>query len=300
VYYAGHGIEIDGNNYLIPTDAKLRRDIDVDDDAVSLERVLKVIEPARRLRLVILDACRENPFVKTMKRTITKRAIGRGLASVEPTLSDTLIAFAAKAGSTAEEGNGLHSPFTTALLRHLVTPGLDVRLAFGKVRDDVMRETSYRQEPFVYGSLGGSVVTLASLTTEERPPILDPNAEVARDYETAAKLNTEGAWGIFLKAHPKGFYADLARAQRAKLSSLSPTTPEPEKHIDPASRPKKLQDKKLQEKSGPRESTFQCCMSHMRVMGNLAKLGTANTIGACKTGIRQGIKYCNFIKGKWR
>jgi uncharacterized caspase-like protein len=155
LFYAGHGIEVDGTNYLIPIDAKLERDIDVEDETLSLERVLKVLEPAKRLRLVILDACRDNPFAKTMKRTIASRTIGRGLASIEPATSDTLVAFAAKAGSTAADGVGIHSPFTAALLKHIATPGLDVRIAFGRVRDEVLKTTAKKQEPFVYGSLGG-------------------------------------------------------------------------------------------------------------------------------------------------
>ena len=97
VFYAGHGIEVSGTNYIIPIDAKLEQDIDVEDETVSLDRVLATIEPARRLRLNILDACRENPFVRTMKRTVASRSISRGLARVEPMAADTLVAFAAKA-----------------------------------------------------------------------------------------------------------------------------------------------------------------------------------------------------------
>src|SRR5512140_3355004 len=78
IYYAGHGMEVDGSNYLIPVDAKLERDTDIYDEAFSLDRVLLAIEPAKRLRLVILDACRDNPFDKTMKRTMAARGIGRG------------------------------------------------------------------------------------------------------------------------------------------------------------------------------------------------------------------------------
>src|SRR6202023_1711894 len=137
-YYAGHGIEVNGVKYLVPVDATLRRDIDVEDETVSLDRLLQVLEPAKRLRLIILDACRDNPFTKSMARTMASRSVGRGLARIEPTTSDTLIAFAAKAGFTAADGDGAHSPFTTALLKYLVTPGLDVRLAFGRVRDDVL------------------------------------------------------------------------------------------------------------------------------------------------------------------
>ena len=124
VYYAGHGMEVDGTNYLIPVDAKLERDTDVYDEALSLDRVLVAIEPAKRLRLVILDACRDNPFSKSMKRTVASRAIGQGLAKIEPSSPNLLIAYSAKAGSTAADGDGKNSPFTTALARHLTTPGL--------------------------------------------------------------------------------------------------------------------------------------------------------------------------------
>ena len=160
VYYAGHGIEVDGTNYMIPVDAELARDIDVEDEAVSLDRIVRVLDPVKRLRLVILDACRDNPFGRTMKRSIGTRSIGRGLAKIEVQGSDTLIAFAAKAGSTASDGDGKNSPFATALVSNLGTPGLDLRLAFGRVRDDVLKATGNRQEPFVYGSLGGSTVSL--------------------------------------------------------------------------------------------------------------------------------------------
>src|SRR3954466_12817342 len=85
VYYAGHGIEVNGSNYLIPVDARLERDTDIYDEALSLDRILIAIEPAKKLRLVILDACRDNPFARTMKRTVASRAIGQGLAKVEPT-----------------------------------------------------------------------------------------------------------------------------------------------------------------------------------------------------------------------
>jgi formylglycine-generating enzyme required for sulfatase activity len=158
IYFAGHGLEVDGVNYLVPVDAMLARDYDVEDEAISLDRALKAIDPARRLRLVILDACRNNPFLASMKRST--RAIGRGLTRVEPA-PDTLVAYAAKAGSLAADGAGSsHSPFTVALLQHVATPGLDIRLALGAVRDAVIASTSPRQEPFVYGSLGGQTIAL--------------------------------------------------------------------------------------------------------------------------------------------
>jgi uncharacterized caspase-like protein len=160
VYYAGHGIAINGANYLIPVDAVLERDIDASNEAIALDQVLTVVEPARQLRLVILDACRDNPFSKTMKREIGSRAIGRGLANVDPESPNTLIAFAARAGSTASDGDSRNSPYTAALVKYLPRPGLDLRLAFGYVRNDVLKATDNRQEPFIFGALGGDKVAL--------------------------------------------------------------------------------------------------------------------------------------------
>jgi uncharacterized caspase-like protein len=219
VYFAGHGIEIDGINYVIPVDATLERDIDAFDEAIPLDRLLTVIEPAKKLRLVILDACRDNPFNKIMKRTSAARVIGRGLAKVEPTSPNTLIAFAAKAGSTASDGDSKNSPFTAALVRHLPKPGLDLRRAFGLARDDVLKATNNKQEPFIYGSLGGDDVALVPALTPPPLSVADPNASVRRDYEFAERIGTREAWDFYLSTYPDGFYAKLAQAQRNKLAA---------------------------------------------------------------------------------
>src|SRR5438874_2037172 len=221
VYYAGHGIEVDGGNYLIPVDAKLERDTDVYDEDLSLDRVLPAIEPAKILRLVILDACRDNPFSKVMKRTVASRAIGQGLAKVEPTSPNMLIAYSAKAGSTAADGDGTNSPFTVALSKHLTTPGLDVRRAFGFVRDDVLKTTGNRQEPFVYGSLGGDDVPLVPAPPRIEPPAAaaSPQAEARRDYELALQIGNRSALNAFLAQYADGFYASLAKLQLEKIAA---------------------------------------------------------------------------------
>jgi caspase domain-containing protein len=221
VYYAGHGMEVDGSNYLIPVDAKLERDTDVYDEAFSLDRVLLAIEPAKRLRLVILDACRDNPFTKKMKRTIASRAVGQGLAKIEPTSPNMLIAYSAKAGSTAMDGDGNNSPFTLALAKHLTTPGLDVRRAFGFVRDDVLKSTSFRQEPFVYGSLGGDDVPLVPTRPVATAPVAVPSAqaEARKDYELALQIGNKDALNAYLAQYPDGFYASLAKIQLAKIAA---------------------------------------------------------------------------------
>ena len=222
IYYAGHGIELDGVNYLIPIDAQLENDTDVFDETLALDRVLVAIEPAKQLRLVILDACRDNPFSKTMRRTIGSRSVSRGLAKVEPANPNTMIAFAAKAGFTALDGDGKSSPYTTALTERLSIPGLDLRKAFGFVRDDVLKATGHKQEPFVYGSLGGNDVVLVPAPVVAAQPAQvapDPNSAIRRDYEMAEKVGTREAWDFFISTYPDGFYAKLAQAQRNKLAA---------------------------------------------------------------------------------
>lgn len=222
VYFAGHGIEIDGTNYVVPVDAALERDLDAFDEAIPLDRILSVIEPAKQLRLVILDACRENPFSNTMKRTNGQRAVSRGLARVDPSSPNTLIAYAAKAGSTASDGDSKNSPFATALIKYLPKPGLDLRKALGYARDDVLKATNNKQEPSSYSSLGGDDIALVpGAVSDLRPgldtvPAPDPS-NTRRDYELAERVGTREAWDFFIATYPNGFYTKLAQAQRNKL-----------------------------------------------------------------------------------
>lgn len=154
VYFAGHGMEIGGVNYLIPVDAKLASDRDIEFQAVSLNTVLNAAERAKKLRLVILDACRDNPFAAQMKRTLASatRSVTRGLAQVEPE-AGTMVVYAAKHGETALDGSGGNSPFAMSLAKNLLIPGLEVRRLFDTVRDDVMDLTGRKQQPFSYGSI---------------------------------------------------------------------------------------------------------------------------------------------------
>jgi Tfp pilus assembly protein PilF len=154
IYFAGHGIEIDGINYLVPVDARLETDRDVQFQAISLDQVLAAVEGARKLHLVMLDACRNNPFISRMRPTTATRAVSRGLAPTEPA-SGTLVVYAAKHGQTAlDDWNG-NSPFAAAVAKNLPAPGIEINKLFRLVRDDVMAATDGRQEPFTYGSLPG-------------------------------------------------------------------------------------------------------------------------------------------------
>ena len=151
VYYAGHGVEFDGTNYLVPTDAKIQKKADVRFEAISLDDVREAASGASKLRLIILDACRNNPFPMLGKDG--QRALSRGLQKVEPTANE-LIAYSARENTVASDGEGANSPFATSLLNRLAEPGVELNFLFRRVRDDVLQATGKSQEPFVYGTLG--------------------------------------------------------------------------------------------------------------------------------------------------
>jgi tetratricopeptide (TPR) repeat protein len=168
VYYAGHGIEVGGVNYLVPVDATLAVDRDIEYEAVPLSQVLRATDAAKKIKLVMLDACRDNPFAPrqtaapaAVVRTSTAGAAiasrstnGRGLAEVK-VAGATLVVFAAKDGQVALDGEGGNSPFAFAVVQRIATPGVEINKVFRLVRDDVMEATAGRQEPFTYGSLPG-------------------------------------------------------------------------------------------------------------------------------------------------
>jgi tetratricopeptide (TPR) repeat protein len=154
VYYAGHGMEIGGVNYLIPTDARLATDHDAESQAVALEQVIAAVAGARKLKLVLLDACRDNPFEKTMRRTIALKLVSKGLSNIEPE-AGFMVVYAAKHGETALDGETANSPFATVLARDIREPKVEVRKLFDIVRDDVWKATNHAQQPFTYGSPPG-------------------------------------------------------------------------------------------------------------------------------------------------
>jgi len=155
VYYAGHGFEIGGVNYLVPVDAKLAADKDAETQAVALEQVIAAVGAARKMRLVVLDACRDNPFAPTMQRTLSLKLVDKGFSNIEPG-AGFMVVYAAKHGETAMDGDGAaNSPFATALAREIKQPRIEIRKLFDIVRDDVWAATRHEQQPFSYGSPPG-------------------------------------------------------------------------------------------------------------------------------------------------
>lgn len=214
LYFAGHGIEVGGENWLIPIDAELRTDIDVDHEAIGLRSVLPSVESASKLGLVILDACRNNPFSGKMQRTVRTRSVSRGLAQIEPS-GNVLVAYAAKDGTTAADGEGRNSPFTGSLLRHLETPGLEINFLFRNVRDDVIKATRREQQPFVYGSLSRDAIYLKA-----GPATAQPSGPSADELTWAFLKDTQeqGAIRRFIERFPQ---SALRKEAERRLSALA-------------------------------------------------------------------------------
>ena len=218
VYYSGYGIDIQGVNYLIPVDAKIAPDRDAADEAITLQRLAKSIDGANRLRLVILDASRDNPFaqaIKQQQQTAAAQGANRGLTE-STSKAGTLFAYAAIAGSEAEDGDAEHSTYTNALLHNLFVPALDIRLAFGRILVEVQKKTSYRQTPFVYGSLEGGNISLVP-ALPDRPGIDLVSEKI--DYSVVKQIGMARAWEVFLVQHTTGFYSSVAR-QQLRLEEL--------------------------------------------------------------------------------
>ena len=158
-FYAGHGLQVDGKNYLVPVDAKLERAGDLALDAVDISTVLAQMEGAKRVNLVFLDACRDNPLARSLSTTLGTRgiAVGTGLASVQSAIG-TMIAYSTQPDNVALDGAGRNSPFTAALLKHIATPNVEIGTIMRRVRADVVAATHERQVPWDSSSLIGEVI----------------------------------------------------------------------------------------------------------------------------------------------
>lgn len=222
IYYSGYALDIAGVNYLIPVDAKQLSEATAGGEAVTLGEFAKAVEPAKRLRLVILDASRSSPFARiaTPQRSGAAPEYAQGLGEPAPK-PGTLIAYAAIAGSLAKDGDGEHSIFTAAVLHHLFVPGLDIRLAFGRVLVEVLRKTDNQQNPLVYGSLGGRNIALLPAPAER--PGMDLAGEKT-DYSVVEQIGSPRAWEVFLVQHPTGFFSTDAR-MHLRLAEAEPSKP---------------------------------------------------------------------------
>ena len=186
-YYGGHGIQVSGKNYLVPVDARLNAASDLDFIAMDLDLVLRNMEREAPTNIVFLDACRDNPLVANLAKSMGTRssAITRGLARVESGVG-TLIAFATQPGNVALDGTGRNSPFAAALLKIIEQPGVPISDVMISVRREVLRATENRQVPWDHSSLTGQFYFAAAVPVARRPAaakaptdLVQPNLELA-------------------------------------------------------------------------------------------------------------------------
>jgi uncharacterized caspase-like protein len=255
-FYAGHGLQVNGQNYLVPIDAKLQRAGDLSFETINVNQVLAQMEADKRVNLVFLDACRDNPLARSFARTLgdTRSAsVGRGLASIQSAVG-TMIAYATQPDNTALDGTGRNSPFTTALLKHIPTPGLEVRSMMTRVRADVLAATRDRQLPWDHSSLIGEVVLAPSAAAVAAPasplpakgaatsaPPQLPSSEAERAWAVTKDTTSRAVLQAFIKRHASTIYGEMASA---RLKELEQQTQKPPEQKSQAQKPEqKPQDK---------------------------------------------------------
>ncbi|WP_052187834.1 caspase family protein [Sphingopyxis sp. LC81] len=213
VYYAGHGIEAQGKNWLIPTDAQLKSDLDLPYEAINLDRLMESVSGAQ-IRMVVLDSCRNNPFGRSWRSGT--RAVVNGLAGVEA--DDVLVIFAAAPGQTAADGTSGNSPFATSLAKRLPQPDMPVQLLGGLIRDDVLQATGGSQRPFVSASITGTPVYLVPRTTPASAPASGNRSGLEELlWKGAMAENSVRAFSAYLAEFPAGKYAAQAGENITRL-----------------------------------------------------------------------------------
>jgi uncharacterized caspase-like protein len=233
VYFAGHGVEVQGENFLIPIDAVVSSNLDVQRQSISLDQLLDAVKGAREMRVIILDSCRDNPFGDAIDLDLaaaddtgsdaSTRSAGRvGLAPANPD-QGTIVAFAARDGQVALDGTGDNSPFATALMQKMTEPGLEISLMFRQVRDAVLAQTANLQEPYVYGSLSGEPFYIAGpadgqIDVAAIAERMDAWATLAPEQEQqlaalAEDGDTRSMLGLaYINMNPNSGRLDMARA----------------------------------------------------------------------------------------
>lgn len=215
-FYAGHGMQVNGRNYLIPIDAEIRAETHVSSEAVDVDQLLDKLAHAR-LSLVILDACRNNPFERRF------RGGGQGLAQINaPT--GTLIAYATAPGKVAADGDGRNGLYTQELLKAIDVPGIKVEDVFKRVRANVIQSSGDAQTPWESSSLTGDFYFNRQASAHMNAPAspTDPETEV---WQAAQQTHTGAAYARYLDAYPNGRYALAARIRLDATKARVPSPP---------------------------------------------------------------------------
>ena len=221
-YFAGHGVQSKGRNYLIPVGADIASEAELEDAAVDMSLALSFMEEAKnRVNIVILDACRNNPYARSF------RSASRGLAQVEAP-SGTLIAFATAPGSVAADGRGRNGLYTQYLLKGLQNADTEVERIFKSVRRSVFQETGGKQIPWESSSLIGDFVfnpgqnDSAARPQQPQQPAIDPVKFELAFWDEIKNRNNADEYRAYLEQYPNGRYAKIARAKVNQLSQPAP------------------------------------------------------------------------------
>ena len=191
-FYAGHGLQVDGKNFLAPIDANLKSDADIDFEALQLDLVLKQMERNARVSLVFLDACRDNPLAANLAQSRSLQ-VGRGLAQIEKAVG-MMIAFATQPGNVALDGEGRNSPFTNALLGHIDQEGTTINDLMVEVRKDVLAATAGKQVPWENSSLTGQFYFKPSAPKSTAEQSAETTAQIAALRQEIERLQaSQGA-----------------------------------------------------------------------------------------------------------
>jgi hypothetical protein len=231
-YYAGHGLQVDDKNYLVPVDAKLADENDLAFEAIDLALVLSMMERRPRTNLVFLDACRDNPLAKNLARSMgaaRSTALSRGLAIAESGIG-TLLVYATQPGNVALDGGGAHSPFTQGLLDYIATPEIEVRQMLTRVRSAVLQATGGKQVPWDHSSLTGDFFFVPRGLVVAPPPQPTPPDRELAFWDSIKDSRDPADFQAYLDQYPGGTFAALARNRVAALQPQQPvaTTPTPE------------------------------------------------------------------------
>jgi uncharacterized caspase-like protein len=218
-FYAGHGLHVSGQNYLVPVDAELTGAGSLDVELVRLDVVHRTMEREAQTNILFFDACRDNPLSDNLARTLGTRSldIGRGLAIVHGG-AGTLISFSTQPGTLALDGKGRNSPYSAALARQLATSHEDLGTMLIAIRNDVMKETGRKQVPWEHSALTGRFYFDPAAELGERAAAPTSRAREAYDAWSAAKDTRSAAvLDAFIARYGDTFYAELARARKAEL-----------------------------------------------------------------------------------
>jgi hypothetical protein len=240
-YFAGHAVQSGGQNYLLPTDARLRSEGDIDFEALPLSLVLRQMEREAKTSIVLLDACRDNPLARSLARSMGTRSslIGQGLAEVRAGVG-TLVGFSTQPGNIALEADGRNSPYATALLKHMEAPGKDVGGVLVAVRNDVLTATAGKQVPWEFTALTDAVYLRPASAPPALPAVAMPApaapADLPPDYDKEMEIafwnavkgsKSPAVLGTYLDRFPRGTFANLARVMIEQLKTAQATAAGP-------------------------------------------------------------------------